>query len=213
MTSLELRLRKLERTAQGLRTDPEIALAQAVEGKAAQDPAPPDWRDWLEGLFPASVCSGFADHHVDFWIWVWGIDDRQPRPLVVIWPRGGGKSTAGELACVALGARGKRRYIVYVQATQEQADQRVGNIALLLESDAIAHHYPSLGSRAIGKYGAPRGWRRNRLHTTGGLIVDGLGLDVAVVSEPLHRTLAVQRFQSVPCPESHYLLRLRSDSF
>ena len=88
-------------------------------------------------------------------------------------------STSVELACVAVGARQSRKYVLYVCGTQQQADDHVANVAGMLESDAVARHHPALGSRAVGKYGNSRGWRRNRLRTDAGLIVDALGLDVA----------------------------------
>lgn len=78
-----------------------------------------------------------------------------------------------------MGAKKKRTYVLYVCATQEQADDHVGNIAALLESPEIESFYPDLASRAVGKFGNIRGWRRNRLRTASGLIVDAMGLDSA----------------------------------
>lgn len=103
----------------------------------------------------------------------------RPQPFVAIWGRGGGKSTNAEAAVVALGARRTRRYCLYVSGTQEQADAHVSNIASMLESDEIARFYPSMGERYLGRYGNSRGWRRNRLRTAAGFVVDSLGLDVA----------------------------------
>ena len=83
------------------------------------------------------------------------------------------------MACAALGARGTRRYALYVCGTQDRADDHVGNIAGLLESDTLARHYPALASRRVGKYGSSRGWRRNRVRTAAGFTVDAIGLDTA----------------------------------
>jgi phage terminase large subunit-like protein len=80
---------------------------------------------------------------------------------------------------VATGARGRRRYVLYVSRTQPQADDHVASIATMLESPLIGRAYPSLGSRGVGKYGSAKGWRRNRLWTASGFIVDALGLDTA----------------------------------
>jgi hypothetical protein len=80
---------------------------------------------------------------------------------------------------VALGAREKRRYALYVSMTQEQADDHVANVAALLESPAIAAHYPALGQRLVGKFGNPKGWRRNRVRAASGFTVDAIGLDTA----------------------------------
>jgi hypothetical protein len=79
----------------------------------------------------------------------------------------------------ALGVRGKRKYVLYVRETQEQADKSVANVAALLESKAVASYYPEHGDRMVSKFGASRGWRRNRLRTSGGFTVDAIGLDTA----------------------------------
>lgn len=139
-----------------------------------------DWQPWLVALFPEYVKHGFAAHHQEFWEWVWAIQqERRPAPFVAVWPRGGAKSTSAELAAVALGARGVRRYALYICETQDQADDHVANIAALLESDTVAAHYPTLADRAMSKFGNPKGWRRNRLRTAAEFTVDALGLDTA----------------------------------
>lgn len=154
--------------------------ARAVELESAPH-APVDWEEWLRAMFPAHVGHPFGRHHVDFWERVWAIEpDSIPRPLVPIWGRGGGKSTNVELASVALGVRNKRRYALYCCSTQESADKHVGTVAAMLESGAIEAHYPGHASRALGKYGHSRGWRRERLVTSGGFVVDAAGLDTAV---------------------------------
>ena len=114
-----------------------------------------------------------APYHHDFWARVWRIRLGQPaEPFVAIWPRGGGKSTTAELATAVVGYFRLRRYGLYVCGTQEQADDHVGNIAGIFES-------PSLGiTRAVGKYGQSKGWRRNRLRTEY-FTLDGIGLDTA----------------------------------
>jgi hypothetical protein len=150
------------------------------------NPPPDDYEGWLRELFPAYVSDihgaaiPLADHHHEFWAWVWEIARGiRPAPFVAIWPRGGGKSTSAELACVAIGARRSRRYVLYVSSTQQQADDHVQNVAGLLESPSVEASYPALAARSLGKYGNSRGWRRNRLRTEAGLIVDALGLDTA----------------------------------
>src|SRR5215467_11767493 len=142
-----------------------ILAARHVPGMEAGSPAePPDERDpvkWLREMFPNYV-GDFAPHHNEFWEWVWSIKKGRPiHSFVAIWPRGGAKSTSAELACVALAAKRARRYGLYISMTQQQADDHVQNVASLLESDAVARAYPDLGNRLIGKYGNPRGYRRN----------------------------------------------------
>lgn len=142
--------------------------------------APLDWEGWLKEMFPNHVRKAFAPHQEEYWQWVWSINRGQrPPPFIGIWPRGGGKSASGEMGVAALGSRDARKYVVYVSSTQPQADKRVGNIGSLLESEAIATYYPAMGRRAVGKFGAPKGWRRNRLQTASGLVVDALGLETA----------------------------------
>lgn len=139
-----------------------------------------DFALWLKALYPEFVTFDFAEHHRRTWEWVWSIEaGRRSLPLVCILPRGQGKSTMAELACVALGARGKRRYVLYVCAAQEQADDHVTNVGKMLETAAMSSIYPEMGDRLLGKYGNVRGWRRNRLATASGFVVDAAGLDTA----------------------------------
>lgn len=140
--------------------------------------APTHWEDWLRTLFPSYVRHPFADRHDDFWAWVSGIEPERTAPtLVAIWPRGGAKSTSAELACCFLGAFGKRRYGWYISETQSQADDHVGNVAAMLESEGMARYHPKMAERSVGKYGNSKGWRRERLRTADGFTIDALGLD------------------------------------
>lgn len=134
-------------------------------------------------MFPGAFDSDFADRHERFWQHVWSIENGvRPRPYVAIWPRGGGKTTGGEVATIMLGARGVRRYAWYIQETQDQSDKRVVNIAARLESQEIAEKYPKMSEREIGKFGQSRGWRRNFVRTASGFIVEAVGLDKAARS-------------------------------
>lgn len=135
---------------------------------------------WLKTLFYSYVNSDFAPRHREFWHWVWALETGvRPRPFVAIWPRGGAKSTSAELATALCGATGKRKFILYVRGTQDKADESISNIAGLLERSTIDRYYPDLGQRKVGKFGNSKGWRRESLRTSSGLIVDGIGLDVA----------------------------------
>lgn len=134
------------------------------------------WREWLVSKFPDWVSVDgkpeFAPHHQEFWEWVWSIEDGGiAPPFVGIWPRGGGKSSACELASAAWMLRKRRSYILYVRSTQSRADDSVGNIASLLDEAGAA---PSLN-----RFGQSKGWRRNRIRTANSGTIDGLGLDVA----------------------------------
>lgn len=123
----------------------------------------------------------FADYHKELWDWIWALErGTRPPPFIAVWARGSGKSTTAELACVAVGARQTRRYVLYICANQEQADTHVLNVSQMLESRTLTARYPALASRKLNKYGRPLGWRRNRLQTASRLTVDALGFDVAL---------------------------------
>lgn len=163
------------------------ALSSEDQPKSSQPPPasstltpPDDYEAWLREIFPRYTTAPLAPHHHTLWQWVWALERGvRPKPLCVFLARGGAKSTSAEMACAAVGARGQRRYVLYVSGKQDQADDHVGNVAGMLESDTIAAYFPQLGERSVGKHGNPRGWRRNRIRTAAGLTVDALGLDVA----------------------------------
>lgn len=158
-----------------------VALSRSLQPDESQ------WEPWLRQLFAKSVSDKitgqpipFARHQAAFWDWVWALQRSvRPSPFVGVWPRGGGKSESAELAVAAIGALGKRVYCLYICQTQDQADDHVSNIAEKLESRAFGVAYPQVADRAVGKYGNSRGWRRNRLHTRSGFVIDALGLDSA----------------------------------
>lgn len=139
-----------------------------------------EWEPWIRMIFPQIAEKPFSEGHQKFWEWVWQVEPGvRPKPWVSIWPRGHGKSTSSELAVVALAARRKRRYGIYVSETQDQADDHVANVATMLESPAIELAYPDLGERLMSKFGTSKGWRRNRIRTKTGFTLDAMGLDSA----------------------------------
>jgi hypothetical protein len=158
----------------------DVDKAKALRASIESEIMDSGWEGWLTRLFPEHCSHAFGAHHSRFWEWVWGITpNKSSNPFIAIWPRGGAKSTSAELACAALGAREARAYVLYVSGTQDRADDHVGNVSGLLESEGIARHYPMLSSRRIGKFGSSRGWRRNRIRTASGFTVDAIGLDTA----------------------------------
>lgn len=138
------------------------------------------WDVWVAAILPGYCTAPFAAHHRDLWEWLEHIEPGvRPEAFVGIWARGGAKSTSAEAGCVYLGAKRKRRYGLYVCDTQDRADDHVGNVAAMLESERVELFYPDMASRRVGKYGNSRGWRRNRLWTASGFVVDAIGLDSA----------------------------------
>jgi len=155
----------------------EQAIEEMGEKMSVQDHADTGpWREWVPQVFGWTT---FAERHVDMWDWAWEIEYELPqRPFIGIWPRGGGKSAGAEALVCALGARREAKYVLYVSATQDQADAHVGEIMQMLDNDYLEEHDPLLTERALNKYGQAVAWRRDRLSTASGLTVEGLGLDV-----------------------------------
>jgi hypothetical protein len=144
------------------------------------DPAPEEWDEWLSEIFPDYCSSPFADRHREFWEQAQTLTvDTAPIPFVSPWPRGGGKSTSAELGVAYVGVTNRRKYILYVSETQDQADKHVETIAGMLESEEVERYYPAHAKPMVGKFGNQKGWRRERLMTHGGLVIDALGLDTA----------------------------------
>jgi len=157
-------------------------LEQAVDPQVEPySQAPRAWDAWLTELFPNLFTHGFAPHQREFWEWVEAIQPDQGRPpFIAIWPRGGAKTTSAEAAVVRLGAKGTRRFCLYVRSVQDRANESVRNIAAMLESATLARYYPLLAQRRISKYGFSQGWKADMLRCASGFSVMGLGLDAAV---------------------------------
>lgn len=140
---------------------------------------PSDYLSWLTTLYPETYTKPLAAYHHEFWKWIWARTPEQSATGVFIWPRGFSKTTNAERAVVKFAAAGFR-YILYVKGTQEASDDAVQNIEAILGGEQVAAHYPLLADRAVNKYGASKGWRRNRLRTAAGVIVDAAGLDTKI---------------------------------
>lgn len=149
--------------------------------KPPTDDIPESYEEWLARYFPMYVSSGFAERHHEFWRWVWDLEAgvRPATVPVLLWPRGGAKSTSVELGCAAIAARKTRKYVLYVSGKQSQADDHVGNVAQMLESKALGLDFSEITERKLNKFGSQLGWRRNRIRTASGFTIDALGLDVA----------------------------------
>lgn len=159
-----------------------FAYSRAQKHRQDTGPAslPADWQGWLAAVFGSYLRPPFAAYHAEFWEWVWSLEAGQSaRPFVAIWPRGFGKSSSAEAACAAVAARGARSYVMYISGTQSQADDHVKSTAKLFLSEDLARHYPAVGRRGMTKYHVSEGWRRDRIVTASGFVVDALGLDTA----------------------------------
>lgn len=158
----------------------EISAILLGTTDSREDEAPKTTVAWLRKFYRSYVRAPFAQFHIDFWDWVESLEQGvRPQPFIALWPRGGGKSVSAELAVIRVGAKKARNYVWYCCETQEQADKHVETLSLMLENELLNSYYPGLGSPSLSKYGRPRGWRRNRIWTESGLIIDGIGLDTA----------------------------------
>lgn len=148
---------------------------------------------WLSTVFPETFTQdSFAPHHLDYYRWVWSVRAGvRPRPMVIPWGRHGGKSTAVEATFPIFAARRSRRYGFYISATQAQADDHLVTISEHFSSPEFSAAYPTLGTPRIqvvgGSSGRQLAWRRNRLWTSEGYVVDALGIDTAVRGRKLGR--------------------------
>ena len=163
------------------------ALLERLRGETAlvTDPlrhvTPERWLAIMRpGAFdPARGAAPFGWFHREAIDHVWAIGNGPVQPLGMLFFRGGAKSTIAETIPVRLGALGLRRYCLYISGAQDQADDHVDEIGAILEGNGTAVHYPAMADRDIGKFGNSKGWRRNRLRTSSGVIIDALGLDTA----------------------------------
>lgn len=139
-----------------------------------------DWRERYPNLFPNHLRHPFSQPHAELLTWADEIElDTTPRPFVAIWPRGRGKSTIAELVAADLGARGKRKYCIYVCETQDQADKHIATIKHVLESEAVTRHFPAVGNPRLTKSGS-RTWNRRLMIAENNYSVEAIGLDKAV---------------------------------
>ncbi len=130
----------------GSRQTKQFAFSKQPKQLAPTNQLDLNYLTWLSRSFPNVVNHPFAERHLRLWEWFDALTPGvRPDPRIEVWPRGGAKSTTAELGCTFVGLHLKRRFALYVCATQEQADYHASAIATLLER---------IGSeRAVGKFG------------------------------------------------------------
>lgn len=131
------------------------------------------------GPVPAHLHQALAHFHAEFWERIWRHHPDRSATEFYIWPREFSKTTNAERAVIALAALGFR-YILYVKETQDQANDAVQNIAAILESPEVERYYPLLSQRQVNKFGHSKGWKRDRVRTASGVIMDAAGLDTSI---------------------------------
>lgn len=159
------------------------AKTASLKTKAEQEgalKAPSEPLNWITALFPSVFTKPFGVMHEELFNYVWNVElDGTYKPFVAIWPRSMGKSSCVEASVLMMGARGRRKYALYVSETQELADQHLASIRDMAETPIMRTYYPSFSKPKLTKEGHSRGWRRNRLVFGNGFTVDASGLDTA----------------------------------
>lgn len=131
-----------------------------------------DYESWLKEHFPEAIRAGFGKRHHRLWAWFESLQlGERVRPQVEIWPRGGAKSSTGEMGVIYLASRRTRKFALVVSGTQQQANAHVGNIAAKMEQVGM--------KRAVGEYGQAKSWRRQQLQAEA-ITVAAYGLDTAI---------------------------------
>jgi hypothetical protein len=83
------------------------------------------------------------------------------------------------MATADTGARGVRKYGLYICETQDQADKHVATIQHMIESQNVTKYYPAVGRPQIGKNGN-RSWSRSIMTADNGWTVEAIGLNKAI---------------------------------
>jgi len=153
-----------------------LAIAQQVWAQDVGLKAQADEREllaWLRDNFPGYVTKPFGERHIRLWDWFEALTPGvAPDPLVEVWPRGGAKTTTGQMGITRIGYKGTRRFGLVVSETQKQANKYVGTVGNL---------FGKLGlGRALNQYGQSLGWSRSELRVSNGFNLVALGLDAAV---------------------------------
>lgn len=106
------------------------------------------------------------------WEWIESLTAGETvRARVEVWPRGGAKSSTGELGVARCGVKLSRRFALYLSETQDQANLHVQAIGTLMEALGM--------ERAVNQYGQAKGWKVSLLRCANGFNVLALGLDSA----------------------------------
>ncbi len=131
------------------------------------------YQEWIRRYAPHVASSPMAQRHTDLWEWFAALRRGQKvAPRLEVWPRGGAKSSSGEMGCAYLGMTLQRQFALYCCNTQDQADKHVMDIASLFSA---AGEQPTV--RQVGRRGM---WNRQQLRTVRGFNVAAIGLDKAV---------------------------------
>ena len=128
------------------------------------------YQEWIRRYAGHIATRDLAPAHMRAWEWAEGLKKgRMPPAFLACWPRGTGKSTTVELITARMSHTLNRKFILYVSAKQESADNHVSDIGNVMEQIGI--------QRAVSQYGYSKGWTASRLRTENGFNVLAYGLD------------------------------------
>jgi len=131
-----------------------------------------EWQEWASRYASALLSDEPAQHHIDAWEWAESIvPGVSPETLVLAWNRGAAKSATFQGFCARWAFTLKRRFVLVIAETQEQAAKFVGAVAETLEANGI--------EPARNPLGASRGWRKDMIRTAQGFNLVAVGWDVA----------------------------------
>lgn len=135
-------------------------------------PADLSWKEWAKTYASVLLSADPAPHHEKAWEWAESLGpDNSPGTLVLAWNRGAAKSGTFQGFCARWAFTLKRRFVLVVTETQEQASKFVGAVAETLEANGI--------EPARNPLGASRGWRKDMIRTAQGFNLVAVGWDVA----------------------------------
>lgn len=128
------------------------------------------YQEWIRRYAGHIATREMAPAHMRAWEWAESLKKgRMPPTFLACWPRGTGKSTTIELIAARMSHTLNRKFILYVSAKQESADNHVSDIGNVMEQIGI--------QRAVSQYGYSKGWTASRLRTSNGFNILAYGLD------------------------------------
>lgn len=133
---------------------------------------------WSRFFFPDRLTRPFTIYQQEFWEWEMTVHSKaRPRPRVECEPRGVGKSTNARALAVKQLATKNKKYVLYVSATDNQAQKHFNAIRSMLESDKLLKSYPHLFPQ-VQKHrpNIAKSWSSDRLVTKDDQVVEFISL-------------------------------------
>jgi hypothetical protein len=183
--------RSLVRASDVARGEVSLKRKKTAQGYALEAKG---YEAWLRRLGARTFTGSFSWFHHEFWTWYWPVRmkllagqqlDPEELVMLVMWFRGGGKSSNVEWACIAEGALGEGvtdepGFVGYVCDTEAQAKGHIQSIRDRLDSAEIAYHYPGLSNPRIDRHGYQTAWRQDYLATQSHWGIVPIGLEEGV---------------------------------